>query len=249
MDPTAQLMRAQTLLDLRREVEARAVLTEVLAADPDNATAHLMMAAAYGDDTALAVVHADRAVALEPENVYTHQVAAFAHSGAKNRRAAIDHARQMIRLAPQLADSHSTLAQVICGQAPRDPRVIEEARRAADRAVDLEPANKIAWHSKALTALLADDRAGAERAVRKALEIDPHMSEAQRLLASLDSRRGRVAPAMSVLQSLVRADPRDERAINALDKLLSDVLSDLLWAGLVIGLTMLYIFAALAGRI
>lgn len=210
-------------LDLQRGLPDRALerAAELLAADPEDADAHLLAARAHLDagDAEQALGASGRAVRLAPSStpaVRVHAaVLASAGRGAEARVAAAD----AVRLGPTEPWSHAMQALVLLdtGAPARD------AQAAAEVAVGLAPEDPDLRMVLA-RATLARGGAPAARHARalahEALELDPLHGEAATFLAELDARRGGSrarARSLSAHADRLRVAPQDEDARTGLD--------------------------------
>lgn len=204
--------RAGALVEVGRAEEAEAVLRRALAADPDDASlrAALAQVLLVRGNTAEALEHADRTVALAPEVSYGHALrSAVLSTDLRRRREAVDAAREAVRLDPEEPFAHRTLARACLRS-----RWYPEALDAADRAVALDPEDADA-HGLRGAALMGRGRpADAEAAYREALRLDPADGDALHDLGLAVGVQGRARQdeARGLFVEAARADPTDEIA-------------------------------------
>ena len=130
-------------------------------------------------------------------------------------RAAFDDA---IQRDPNFAAAHASLAETLARMYREglDPTVLESARRAATRAVELNP--RIATGHMALGVVLIEAKqpAEAERELETAVRLDSQDPSAYRELANLYRSQRKFADEERVLQRAIAARPGDWFSYNAL---------------------------------
>jgi tetratricopeptide (TPR) repeat protein len=202
--------RAAALSDVGRHEEAELLLRRALASDADDpglraALAHVLLARG---ETAEALVHAERTVALAPDVGYGHALrSAVLSTDLRRRRDAVDAAREAVRLDPEEAFCHGALARA-CLRARWFPEALDAAERAA--ALDPEDADAHRLRGAALMAL--GRPADAEDAFREALRLDPEDGDALHDLGVAVGVQGRARQGESreLLVDAARADPTDQ---------------------------------------
>jgi tetratricopeptide (TPR) repeat protein len=181
------LDRVEVLCDLERWMEAGELAGRVLGADPENHTAWCLLARCHlgldQPEKALAAAH--RAASLAPDEEWPHRLASFATSRLGRHDEAVKAAREAVRLEPGFWQTHARLA----GAAGQHAHGKAEAAQAADRALTLAPNEPQVQLIYGSIAASQGRREVAERAYRRALELDPQSSGAHHLLASLQLRR------------------------------------------------------------
>lgn len=232
MPSTRELLnRAETLLELGRTDEATTTIHDVLAGEPENQSAFILLSRALrGSDPEASYNAATTAIALDPESTSAQHQAAFAASAKRDFDVALGHADQLVKLAPQSSNSHQAVAQIICNKGKKEH--VEEARAAAAKAVELNPTSAIAWYASGRVEVLAENPEVAEAHLRKALEINPSATWAQQELAAIKTDSNELASAMAVLQGVLAIDPVDEWSRRQFDRNVMMVLTDFLWAAL-----------------
>ncbi|MGA2521657.1 MAG: hypothetical protein ABSG81_12675 [Acidimicrobiales bacterium] len=204
--------RAAALCDLGRFEDAIAVLGPLAAAEPDAPMPWCLLAraqigAGHNED---ALVCATRAVALRPDDEWPHRLRSIALGRLDRHAEAVTEARQSVRLAPHLWQTHHRLAYAHLAGGWHGT----EARQAAAEACALGPLEAVTHTAVGAVALAAGDRDSAEAAFRHALTIDPNSDVAHNELARLHLRRrslanaGGLADAASGFASALRANPR-----------------------------------------
>jgi len=223
------LVRAETLLDLRRDAEAEQRFREVLASDPQSVRALLGLGRALNrqdrHDEAEQAVRS--ALAVDPEHAGGHQVLVDVLCDRKDGPGAVAAAERARALAPHDFTSHYQLARALLSL--RRPRV-RDAYESALRAVDLAPQSPDAHNlvGLCLDALGYHDQ--AQGAFRNALAIDPVHTLAQNNLAATEMDRGRLGRAAGMLRSAVGNDPQEKRLHQNLDAVLLLLGRRVLWS-------------------
>lgn len=217
MEPhVAQRMaRAYSYVDLGRWRDAASELGRVLAGAPQSAEALCLLAQCQlqlGDDHA-ARRAIESALAVAPDDEWAHRLHSLALQRLGMHREAVAAAWEAVRLAPQIADTHSRYAAALL-QLGGPPDV---ARAAADRAVELAPHSPGA-HVVQGVAAGCQGRVAEERdAYRRALALDPTHATALSNLAAIDANRGRLGGAARFLTAALRNDPHHASALALLD--------------------------------
>lgn len=139
----------RALIGLHRYEEAAAAARSGLRADPDDPGLATLLAIALceTDDAAGAVDVAQRAVALQPDASWGHQVLGWALYKAGRTAEGADQLAHALALDPHDSESHVMRGEILLEQADQAPRrtghrnqMITQAERHAAEAVRLEPA-------------------------------------------------------------------------------------------------------------
>ena len=214
--PLAQRMaRAYTYVDLGRWGDATTELGLVLAGDPQSAEALCLLAQCrlHLRDDSGARRAAESALAVAPESEWAHRLHSLALQRLGRHSEAVAAAWEAVRIAPQIADTHSRYAAALL-QLGGPP---DQARAAADRAVELAP-HSAGAHVVQGVAAGNQGRTTEERdAYRRALELDPTDATALSNLAAIDANRGRLGGASRFLTAALRNDPHHTSALALLD--------------------------------
>jgi tetratricopeptide (TPR) repeat protein len=149
-----------------------------------------------------------QAIAADPDHADSLHLMGLLSLQAKHHDHAIEWAARAIRIEPR-ADYISTLGTALLGAGR-----LEEALRAFDKAVSLEPAD--AEHWKKLGAVLIDlDRPDeALLSLRHALDLRPHYADAANLSGLILYQKDRFAEALEFFDISVRADPDQADALH-----------------------------------
>lgn len=210
---TTAVRRGQVLLDVGRAKEAEAQFRTALAAEPDDATLHTLLAMALlrqdqydkARDASLA------ALAAEPEHVWAHAMLAGSLSGLELHSAALDAIRGALALAPELAELHLQQASVLSGlKRPAD------ALASTERAGELDPESAAAATLRAALLFELNRFGEADSAVADALRLDPESADAHRIKGMLALRRGGGRSAVDAQRTSLRLDPTDPNTRQAL---------------------------------
>jgi tetratricopeptide (TPR) repeat protein len=153
----------------------------------------------------------DTATPAQPAGADLDQARALMDEGQRGRALELVEARLLTH--PQDAAALALKSRLVLirdrlGLAVGDLALRREARDLADQALALDPGVALAWLTLAdLDALQGGDRERAERAIARALELDPQLIEAQLLRARLWARNGDAAAAMQVCEQLLQRQP------------------------------------------
>ena len=217
------LQRALALCELCRWDEAVSHLRTVLATDPHNEVGLCLMATAQYEQAAYdeSLRTSLTAISENPEDEWPHRLASLALFSLGRHAEARVMARDVVRLAPNVADGHVNLAFILAESEPDPTKMVAwrqadrgEARAAAERAVFLAP-NEASSHIAVGGVAGADPalQKEAEAALHRALALEPDNSRAHQDLAQLHLRSGRkgntgaLAQAASEFASAIRANP------------------------------------------
>ncbi|MET9887391.1 tetratricopeptide repeat protein [Streptomyces sp. NPDC006430] len=179
------LQHADALFDLGRYEQAAALAAQHLAADPDDATALVLLARCrhrLGDEQQ-ALTTVEQALRVAPESVsawlmHTHVLLAL-----KEYEQAESSARRAVELAPQYWGSHYTLG-IVLDRAVRGKRK-RAAYESARTAAALAPEESDAHFLVGLTAHRTGNHRVAQQAYETALRLNPDSSEAHNNLSLL----------------------------------------------------------------
>jgi tetratricopeptide (TPR) repeat protein len=210
----SSLDQARTLIGLGRYADAAAILARLAASQPgDPETWCLLSAAQLGNaqpDVALA--SAQYAAGLAPDANWPQRLRSRALWQLERYEEAAEAARLSVSLAPDEPAGYIALAQALAKISGR----ASEAGAAAQRAVALAPDSPAAHFVAGVAEAAAGHRDQAERAFRRALEIDANHTASMNELARLQWRSGPthlvgasgLADAASGFANAVRTDPR-----------------------------------------
>jgi len=218
------LARARALCDLKRFDDAVAVLTPLIARDPERCQAWCLLAQAQLGTGAKvrALETATQAVRVGPDDEWAHRLKSIAHLRSNQYEEAIREAREAVRIAPHSWQCHIQLAQALV----KTGDSYAEARATADRARALAPLQAETHVTVGIVAAAAGRRDDAESALRRALALDPDNSTAHHELARLETNHRSLANAFGLARAAsgfadaVRLNPRGEVGRRNLDLVL-----------------------------
>ena len=217
MSYNADLERGNHLLDIGRPAEAEAHIRKALAAEPENFSAHMMLALVFFKTNRAdhAVKIAEMAIPLDPISDWPHRLLSYAHAECRrpNRKASLTHAQRAVELEPDVAGNHMALSEAhrLFGRKGRNAAVT-----AAQRGVELDPEDSDGFVTLGNACLSADRKYEAERNYRLALEIDSESAIARSNLAMILRESGRAEQALPLLRSNVMDAPSDSTNMDAL---------------------------------
>jgi tetratricopeptide (TPR) repeat protein len=123
---------------------------------------------------------------------------------------AVEYFQQAIDLDPDFALAHSGLADVYMSQAIDDIKIAENAREAAQKALELDDTLAEAYTSRANIRLVIDwDLKGAEADFKKALELNPNYAAAHHWYSRLLTMFGRHEEAILEMEKSLELNPTD----------------------------------------
>ncbi len=195
------------MLDVKRFDEASALLSRIVAAEPESSRAWCLMARAHlgADRYAEAITAANRAVALEPTDEWPHRLASNALVHLGNYGDALRAAHEACRLAPGYWQTHVCVAQAALAA-----HRLNVASEAAAGARALAPNEPDVHFLSGKVSLARGDLTGAREHQERALALDPAHSGAMNELGRIRHRRHDTAGAIRHFISAARAAP-DER--------------------------------------
>jgi tetratricopeptide (TPR) repeat protein len=168
----ADAIRADFLVYVHREPEARSLLDAILKADPDNAQAHETMGYLSSRDgnREIARKFYEEAAKLDPNNFlanYQFAVMAMRSGDARSNPAIESSLRAAIRLNPDFAPAYDQLAGLFAMRHQN----LDEAHSLNMQAIQLDPGN-LAYRMNAATVLMTMSRyADAALLLRNSLQV------------------------------------------------------------------------------
>ncbi len=134
--------------------------------------------------------------------------------------------RSAIGLAPESPDLRIGLALTLVSPlgdadpAPADsPERIAEARERCGEAATLAPDHAAVPYTRGIVEMAADDLPGAARHLERALELDPELAAAHRVLGTVRARQGMGRLASRHLAAAGRLEPGNPQALSLLRRL------------------------------
>ena len=227
------LQRAQILIGQQRYDMAAREVGQVLAVEPNNDTAHSLMALCLVEleQFAEATEHAQQAIHLDPSNAHNHYVLAYIWQSRNYLDRAQAAADEAISLDPENPHMHTLMSGILQGQ-----KKWQEGLRYAEKALELDPedADGINLRAQALRGLGQRQPAGEE--LRDALKIDPNDASTHANLGWNYLHDGKLDLAKQHFTEALRIDPNLEWArvgaietIKARNPLYRLVLNYFLW--------------------
>jgi len=224
--PTA-LRRAEVLLDLGRPAAARDEAQRAAADDPSNPTAFVVLAKAHHE---LGVY--PEAIDAAESSLRAEETIAGLHCLARAQRALGDHADALETFARAIAQApESSLLHVgvalthvarfeAAGTADAStaPNIndIADARAAATRAIDIDPAAPLGHYAAALAAFHGDDMPAAAQNADEALRLDAGWAEAHLLAGRIRAAQGMSRLASRHFAAAAASGTTDERPLQRL---------------------------------
>ncbi len=142
---------------------------------------------------------------------------AYVHRfGQRSQRFAIELFRQALVLDPECPDSWSGLAMsnaLLYRYSMSTEQYRDEARRAAARAVAIDPESAATWTARGVVATLDGDFAGAEAAFERAIANDPECFEAHYYYGRACSSEGLYERAATLYERAASLQPGDYQAL------------------------------------
>jgi predicted Zn-dependent protease len=215
----------RALIGLHRYEEAAAAARSGLRADPDDPGLATLLAIALceTDDAAGAVDVAQRAVALQPDASWGHQVLGWALYKAGRTAEGADQLAHALALDPHDSESHVMRGEILLEQADQAPRrtghrnqMIAQAERHAAEAARLEPALAGGYlvHSKVWFA--RGEPVPAEAWARHGLSVEPDNPVGHQLLGAAAQVRGDTRTAADHYVNAGKLNPRSDTSIKML---------------------------------
>lgn len=205
----AHFERAQILFSQSRYELAAKELCEELAADPENAGAHAMLAIclAHKKEFERALDEANAAVHLAPDDPYVHYARADVLDDMDRLKEAEEAIQEAIRLDPYDADYFALTSRILFQQ-----QRFKKALKAAAAGLSIDPANQACMRARVLALIHLDRMKYVPQAVESALAMNAEdaFSHAARGYFLLDSTK--YDEALNSFKEALRIDPEMEWA-------------------------------------
>jgi tetratricopeptide (TPR) repeat protein len=191
--------------DVRRALEA------AIMAEPEEASWHAQAVRLFvrGRHYEKALEHAERALALAPDNPRMWMEIAGLHARLDQRAQAIASLQRALELAPA---EDALVYQREGARVAIDASDFELAFACLERALVIDPQAPELHLQVAELHSFRDDEAEARRATDRALAIDPEFAPALRMCGALEVRAGRHAQAVELLRRAIERDATDYQA-------------------------------------
>ncbi len=207
--PLAALLRARCLQELARPVEAIAECRASLPVAPHDADLHGLLSLLLYEQGRCeeATPHIDAALSENPRQLEAMLALASSQADAGDYDAARRSFTALLDVYPRCGQAWLGLASVEAMLLQ-----VEEARRAVERAAVHRAGHVRTWHVTAWIALMRSDIAAAERALDRALALDPECAETHGGLALAASLQGLDEDARVNVRRALRLDSQSMSA-------------------------------------
>ncbi len=197
----------RALLTVRRWAEAAAAAGRLLAQDPEDTDALLLLALADlgSGRSAAALDHARAAVASSPEVAEPHRVLGVIHLARGELAAAGRSAADAV-----MRDPDDALVWELSAHVASELRDGRKALAAAERALSLAPSAE-GWRLLAIAKVLLGREADASAALTTGLALDPDDPNLHAQAGWLELTAGRAAAATESFRTALRLDPEHEQ--------------------------------------
>lgn len=216
----ARLLLGSVLMEAGQRAESITQLKEAVRLLPESAEAHNALGEAYnafGEPSAARPEFA-RAVELDPKHAQAQANLGDVLAQQNEPDAAIPHLDAAIRLFG--AKSDAAYPHYVRGKIFLDRQDAAKAAAEFDRATELRPDLAEAWSDLGNARKLLADDAGALAAFRRAVALNTEDAVARYRLGAALLDSGSPHQAVEQLEAAVRLDPRDQSALNALQRAL-----------------------------
>jgi arylsulfatase A-like enzyme/Flp pilus assembly protein TadD len=204
-----RLRAANSAVRDRRYGEALPILREILAKDPRNAFAQLVLGSAHmgmGDYRA-AIAQYRKYLDLVPTSSYAHQWMAICYLRLGDRQNAVREADAALAIDPRFSDARILKGGVLAARGDY-PGALAELRAA----VEADPAKPSLRLDLAKVLAEAGQTGEAQKQYEAALEIQSDYAPALSGLGALYARQGKFNEAVAILQRALATEPRREDA-------------------------------------
>jgi choline-sulfatase len=204
-----RLRAANSAVRDRRFGDALPILREILAKDPRNAFAQLVLGSAHmgtGDYHA-AIAQYRKYLDLVPRSSYAHQWMAICYLRLGDRQNAVREAEAALAIDPRFSDARILKGGVLAARGDY-PGALAELRAA----VEADPAKPMLRLDLAKVLAEAGQESEAQAQYEAALKIQPDYAPALSGLGALYAKQGKFNEAVATLQRALAVEPRQEDA-------------------------------------
>jgi choline-sulfatase len=204
-----RLRRAAEAVRTRRFADATPILEAIIAEEPRNAFAHMLLGSTClgTRQYARAIRELKAYVALAPTSAQAHQWIAVAHANLGDRESALREAGAALAIDPHLTDARVLRAGILSAGGRR-----EEAVRELRAAVASDPEKAPLRMSLAEVLSDAGHPDESEAEYRAILRQDPAFAPALAALGALLLQRGALPEASDAFRRALEVDPRQDEA-------------------------------------
>ena len=216
----ARLLLGSVLMEDGQRSESIAQLGEAVRLRPKSAEAHNALGETYNafGESAAALPEFERAVELDPRHAQAHVNLADVLLQQGRPQPAIPHLDEAIRLFGPRADA--AYPRYLRARIFREEGDAAKAASELQQAVELRPDFAEAWSDLGDARKNLSDGKGALAAFRRAVALSPEDAVAQTRLGSELLDGGAAHEAAEHLAEAVRLDPKNQSALNALQRAL-----------------------------
>lgn len=197
------LRRARAAMEVGRPEEAERQARQALVHAPDDAEAHglLGQSLVYQARWAEAQAAAEAGLKFQPDAEWLHRMRSITLREQGQLDAALEAADTAVRCDPDAASAHYARSTALEAQ-----KRLDEAEAAARTSIELDP-DEARFHRQLGDVLLPRDPAGAEKAYRDALRLEPHSAVTLNNLGVAMENQQRLAEAATAYKAAILADP------------------------------------------
>ncbi len=214
----SRVSQIEHLLELGQLQRARQLAMDHIAANPDDASGHLMLAYVLlqSDHPAEALEMVEQALSRDPDNDTVHALYGEATLSLGQYADAERAIRRAIELDPSYAGHYGLYARLLS-----TCEYDRQALQSTEHALSLSPDDPDLHQLRAYLLIHVNPRhwTVSEEAVRTALRLDPQNANSHAILGSILLKAGRHAEAEEALREALRLDPNDTLAIIGLSEL------------------------------
>jgi tetratricopeptide (TPR) repeat protein len=200
--------RALALVELGQLDEAERAAGQMLATDPNHQLGLLALVVIRQQqgDVAGLVEASRRLIGAWPEQYLGYAMLSGGLVQLQRSEEGLAPAERAVALAPTEPIAANALAATLAGL----PGRADDALRAADRAIELDPGLDAGWSTRSAALLVAGRYPEAIEAVQRAIALNPTMPLFRFQLANAYLRSGRPEDGVAVLRSVLADEPTEQ---------------------------------------